>query len=51
MASMRNGQIGTDVLEKFIFVALYSFKKDTEKKELYGEIFDAHVAYESGYVP
>lgn len=50
-APMRNGQIDTDVLEKFIFMTSYSFRKDTAKKELHGEILVAHVAYESGYVP
>ena len=50
-ASMRNGNSETSVLEKFIFVAPYSFRKDIAKQELRGEILVAHVAYERDFVP
>lgn len=50
-ASMRNGYVDTSVLEKFIFVAPYSFRKDIAKRELQGEILVAHVVYETGFVP
>ena len=50
-ASVRNEFSEGIVLEKFIFVASTSFRKDVARKELKGEILVAQVMYGAGFIP